>query len=292
METYVAYGLNISSELPLPELAVTDAKPDVYIRFSPLDSPTLLTAYSSDSYVGESKLGRFLINDGRELFIDPSPALDQAKLRPFILGPVLAYLLRIRGLLTLHASCVAIYGTAVAFVGNTGWGKSTIAKGLHDRGFPLISDDLLAIDLKDGNVLTIPGLPLIKLWPDAAAALGSDPSQFSKLHSETEKLLHCLTHDFQQEVVPLQRVYILAKGEEVRIHRLSPQNALVNILAHSWGAKNLSARHFRETHLEQCAMLVNKVPVFRLERPPDLQLLPHICDMILTDRKEQMPCRE
>lgn len=283
MHTYSAYRLNIASELPFPELTITAAEPDIYIRIRPLNTPDSVLSYGPESYTGDTELGRLLISNGRELVLDPLPGIDEAVLRPFMLGPALALLLRQRGLFTLHASSVAVDGGAIAFVGNTGWGKSTLAKAFHAQGYSLVTDDLLVIDLSGGKAVIAPSFPLIKLWPDSAAALEDDLSQLSKLHEGTEKLVHCLSDGFQDDYIPLKRIYILGKGEEISIHRLAAQEALVNIIAHSWGVKNLTERHFVQTHLEQCALLVNQVPTGYLKRPKGLQLLPDIMDVIMAD---------
>jgi hypothetical protein len=283
MQTYSAYRLHIASELPFPQLTITAAEPDIYIRLRPLDTPDSLLCYGAESYTGETEFGRFLISDGRDLVFDPLPGIDEEMLRHFILGPVLALLLRQRGLFTLHASSVAIQGAAIAFVGNTGWGKSTLANAFHTQGYPLVTDDLLVVDLSESKAMIMPSFPLIKLWPDSAAALENDLSQFSKLYAGTDKLMQCLTQGFQDDLILLKRIYILGKGEEISIQRLAAQEALVNIIAHSWGVKNLTERHFVQTHLGQCALLVNQVPVSYLKRPKDLQLLPDIMDVIMAD---------
>ena len=51
------------------------------------------------------------------------------------LGPVFAFVLRLRGAVTFHASAVRI-GDAVAFLGPQGAGKSTTAAALALRGCP------------------------------------------------------------------------------------------------------------------------------------------------------------
>jgi hypothetical protein len=224
-----------------------------------------------------------LISNGRELIVDPIPGTDEALLRPMIFGPGLALLLRQRGLFTLHASSVVIQGTGVAFVGNTGWGKSTLAHAFRERGYPLVTDDLLAIDLHEGKALIVPGFPMIRLWPDSVAVLGKASAQFSKIDAETEKLVHYLSEGFHDEITPLKSIYILGKGEQLAIKKLATQEAFINVIAHSWGTMNLTERHFLEMQMSQCALLVDQVPVFRLERPKDLLLLPQICELILAD---------
>ena len=62
--------------------------------------------------------------------------LDKIILRNFLLGTVFATFLRLRGLFVLHASSVNINGSAVAFSGFKGYGKSTTAMAFYNEGYP------------------------------------------------------------------------------------------------------------------------------------------------------------
>ncbi len=62
-------------------------------------------------------------------------------------GTVLAFLLSMRGQVVLHASAVQVDLAAVAFVGASGMGKSTMATLMCAEGARLITDDLLRLDL-------------------------------------------------------------------------------------------------------------------------------------------------
>src|SRR5258707_14625811 len=52
----------------------------------------------------------------------------------YLLGPVLGYLLRLRGVTCLHASAVAFDNSCVAFVGTAGSRKNTPAAAFSRRG--------------------------------------------------------------------------------------------------------------------------------------------------------------
>jgi hypothetical protein len=59
----------------------------------------------------------------------------------------------------LHGASVSDpSGEAVLLLGDAGVGKSTVAAGLRERGYPLLADDACAVDV-DGNLY--PGPPLI-----------------------------------------------------------------------------------------------------------------------------------
>ena len=60
----------------------------------------------------------------------------------------------------------------MAFAGDSGGGKSTTAAALHARGLDLVTDDLLVLDPDAaGGVVVYPGFPVLRLWPEAAAAV-------------------------------------------------------------------------------------------------------------------------
>ncbi len=57
---------------------------------------------------------------------------------------------------TLHASCVAIAGSAVLIEGRSGTGKSDLALRLIDRGAVLVSDDYTVLTRRDGALTASP----------------------------------------------------------------------------------------------------------------------------------------
>ena len=63
----------------------------------------------------------------------------------FVVGHLLSTVLALRGETVLHASAVEIDGTAVAFVADSGIGKSTMAALACARGARFVTDDVLRL---------------------------------------------------------------------------------------------------------------------------------------------------
>ena len=165
--TYSVCGLRLRSELELNLPRCADGVWDVDVRWGediddigappsgqPIaslvhDNVAWYSASASDSgYVLRFKnCGEFFISaDLRDLEVRKHP-LGEVELLPILLaGTVTAFLLALRGETVLHASAVAIDGAAVAFVGQSGRGKSTIAALLCVAGAELVTDDVLTVD--------------------------------------------------------------------------------------------------------------------------------------------------
>ncbi|NIO13431.1 MAG: serine/threonine protein kinase, partial [Gammaproteobacteria bacterium] len=84
---------------------------------------------------------------------------------------MLGFVLRLRGVLSLHASVIDINGEAVGFMGAAGAGKSTLAAAFAKKGFAVMSDDILALKPGDSAPFAQPGYPRLRLWPDSAVVL-------------------------------------------------------------------------------------------------------------------------
>lgn len=283
MYSYRAYNLGIQSELSLPELSPSESLADVTIRFGNL-SNIEQKSNGGDYFLGSVEgLGTFLIRGGCEIVLDIEPDIEESVLRPVILGPLFAMLLRQRGLLVLHASSVAIDGVAVAFMTYSGGGKSTLAEALHNRGYGLLTDDVMAIDLNGSQPMVIPSFPQIKLLPDAAAAIGPAPETLPLLHSQTPKLAHQLSQGFIQTPLPLKRLYVLEMGTHLEIVPLDPQQTFVELLRNSRAVGLLNAPEYTSTHLYQCTRLAQQVPICTLMRQRSLAAMPDVIQLIEND---------
>ncbi|MGB3637574.1 MAG: serine kinase, partial [Rivularia sp. (in: cyanobacteria)] len=155
MYCYTAYGLGIHSELPLPELLLNhEANKDVLIKLQKLKNSPLKTdsvehcfqLTPEGMYIFWENIGTILIREGKEIIIDSVLEAEESRIRLFILGAAIGVILHQRGFLVLHASAVVMNGNAVAFVGDKGRGKSTMAAALNARGHNLIGDDVIALD--------------------------------------------------------------------------------------------------------------------------------------------------
>lgn len=282
MYLYTAYGLGILSELALPELRVAEQASDVSIRLENSDSSVQEAVKGKNCFRGGTEnVGNFLVQDGREIVIYPSLGVDEALLRTLVLGPIFSVLLRQRGLLVLHASSIAIQGSSIAFLGGSGWGKSTLAEAFYRRGHGIVSDDVMAVQIGTNHPHVLPSYPHIKLLPDAAGSLqGEEPIQ---LHAQTEKCSYPVPYGFPHLPLPLQRLYVLAVGTRNKIEPLSPQAALVELVRHSRAVSLLKSPDFVSAHLRQCAELVKEVPICRLTRQPSLSGLADVAQLIEED---------
>jgi len=199
------------------------------------------------------------------------------------LGPVLTLLLHQRGSFVLHASAIEVAGQAVAFMGSSGWGKSTQAAILESRGYGMVADDTTAIDINGNGCNVIPGFPWLKLWPDAILTLGEKPESMTQLHPLLEKRGCRAAYEFSQKPLPLRRIYLLAVDSSPAVEPCNPQEALTGIMRH-WKGSQFGPDLLRSSDLSsfflQCVNLANKVAVYRLKRPASLAALPEVADLV------------
>ncbi|MGH9727953.1 MAG: hypothetical protein ACRD4V_05110, partial [Candidatus Acidiferrales bacterium] len=204
---YSIYGLGVASNQPIPGLnlvqSTKDGPPDVSVQFEadelqPTDDSAGETIwYRSDilDQNGHPHLiiwkhepsGEYRLRYSHGLTFHLNASLTVIRVRcavpmekddvaDFLLGPVLGLMLRLRGVVCLHASVVAIRGKAIAFVGPPGAGKSTTAGLFARRGHSVLSDDIAALFKREHSYRVLPAYPYLNLWPEMAAVLtGRDP---------------------------------------------------------------------------------------------------------------------
>ncbi len=317
---YRAFGLIFSSDVPLPEFSRfgTDCEvqsappiqPDVVIEVGAFLSPEwvksallpgapvddLLNFSASRAQILISGVGRFTVTDGAHVLIEPLKSRGPSTWRLPLLGSVLALLLEQRGLFVLHAGAVDVGGFAAAFLGEKGQGKSTLNAALAQSGFPLLSDDVVALmwprDDKTELPLALSGFAQIKLVPDAArAVLGGDPENWPAVAPELNQIdKRSFMAPLAPRSLPLRHVFVLDSpesaengGDDIQLIALSPQDALIQLMPHTFAARfgELYLHGDRKkTHFKQCARLVSACRVWKLSRRRDLALLPATLDCI------------
>ena len=294
MTSYSAYGLNLTSALPLPGFLAGGGRADVCIEFgqsksiAPLKHSPILCADASPNRVHLTwgAVGDLLIEEGRLITVIPGPDADEDVLRLFVLGAGLGVLLHQRGLLVFHASGVAIHNRMVGFIGAKGWGKSTTAASLHQRGHALVSDELLVIsfDAQD-QPWVIPGPPQIRLWSDALVSTGGDPDSAVRVRSGIDKF-NVNAASVALEALPLRFLYLLDLGEELVIQSVSTSEAFFGVIPHLYVCR-FGTPFLQSTHpsraFQQLNLLLRKVTVKRLLRQSNLSQLPDIAQRIEQD---------
>jgi len=288
MFSYVAYGLNIESEVHLPELSAgRSTRPDVIVRRDRIDTfePNIThrnhRACFDDIQFSYDGVGRFRVRRGREIVVAAEPGADSTFLRVCLLGPALAALLHQRGLLVLHGSALKMNGQGIAFLGGKGWGKSTLAAYMHSRGHTFLADDLVALGARLGEPVQLtPGFPHLKLWPNSAIYLQLDLNKMTRLHPAVEKRGHRLDGDLPPALSNLRSIYVLDIGDREMIERLEPRQAFVELVRHTFLAGYLAPTGTAPVHLDQCAKVVSSVPIYSLRRPRTLLRLPELAGLL------------
>lgn len=153
---YVAAGTVIESEIDLPDLGfvadVADRADGVSISYGKVDEHLSGEAEvgpafeaTKTSFLLRTPQLRCRVDDGRRVTIERLSCGDDDTVRTFVLGAALPALCHQRGLVPLSATAVEFNGQAIVVMGESGSGKSTVGALLVKRGYPLLSDGIVAV---------------------------------------------------------------------------------------------------------------------------------------------------
>lgn len=280
-------GLKVASELPLPDLLPwqgDDRPPDVTIRvgevpdrlYAPvIDGPLVQMEAGGTSRFAIPGVAVYLVEGGRTVTVRADMDPSAPDVRVFLLGTVFAILCAQRGLLPLHASCVAIGGRAVAFTGESGAGKSTLAAAFHRQGYQVLADDVAVVDVEaPGGPLVLPSFPRIKLWGDVMGALTLSGKGLERIRSGMEKFHLPLEAGFQAEPLPVAAIYHLNEArlpEQEGVERLSSTVAAVSDLDNAVYRRRLVQRLLGPKRiLHMLARTAAAIPSYHLWRRMEL----------------------
>jgi hypothetical protein len=311
IHTYGVYGVTLRShiQLALPDYPgaglaeielqlrerdyFADAIAGVPLLWSRYSTYRYAHLQSGASYVRWEDIGEFLVSsDGRLITCCPAHESNHESFQVYLLGQALSFALVKCGFEPLHATCIVVEGQAVAFLGDSGFGKSSLAAYFISAGDRLLTDDLLLLQERPDGFLAYPGPPRLKLLPDMArrylgGVTGGVPmnSAASKLVLPLDREKVCESPKMLSAIYGLSPPQDMPDTQAVDFKYLSSRQAFLELSCNTFNYVILdcdrASRQIKET-----AHIVNSVPVKRLLHPRSLEALPLVRQAVIKDLRE------
>lgn len=207
----------------------------------------------------------------------------------YLEGPILGFVLRLRGVVCLHSSSIVIDDHAVALVGVAGAGKSTLAATYASLGFAVLSEDVVALTDRCNSFLVQPGYPRVRLWPESFANAYGSSDSLPLLTPTWDKRFLDLTQNgyrFQSEPVVLGAIYIL--GERTTstaapfIEAIGARQSMMELVKNTY-TNYLLDMPLRAAEFELLSRIVSRVPLRHAIPHTDPTQLRKLCDAIRND---------
>jgi hypothetical protein len=313
---YRAYGLAIVSDVDIPELPplrdlrdvgrnrvnlsihgsyrVIEEPPQwLNVAANAAGAPWLSTAKIDGGFLLRfPKLADFMLDStGHQIACtNAGDLVNLVTLRHLAIDHVMPRVLNLLGIDSLHATAVAAPAGAIAFVGDTGIGKSTLSASLHLAGFESFCDDCLVLREEDNRITATPAYPGVRLWDDSFKALMSDAEPGTPVAQYTGKtrLLGDVS-GFRAQPLPLARIYLLqrsaAKGPDdvtPMPAQVSPAEAFPVLLGASFPL-DLTDTAMLTRHFHLINRVAATVPIRRLTIPNDFAALPAVRTAVIAD---------
>lgn len=289
---YRAYDLTIESEFELEELQRC-APPDgdasrVSIRFGSIDKNVLsdLRPLHPQVSVGPGALwlnipdvAVYAVLGGHQVLIHPYPGADPGAIKLFLLGTCMGAILWQRGFTVLHGNAVRMRDGVMVCVGHSGAGKSTLATEFVRRGFPVIADDVVAVD---ENANAVQGIPRIKLWQESLDHFDIKNRNLTRLRPGEDKFSVEFDAIDDGARLPVKWIFILQAGDcdYPHVEAIGAMEVLPQLVEHSYRLELVSGFGLRSSHFVNCAQIASQSAVARVIRPRSGFLLAELCDAI------------
>jgi hypothetical protein len=214
-------------------------------------------------------LADFIIDTrSRQVVFHRDPTCAPEVVAILLSGTVTAYLLSAEGGLVLHASAVEVDGKAVAFVGLSGQGKTTVATLLCTGGYLLVTDDVLPVNAQGGEVTCVPGGIELRVRDKSQELADWLASDVPRRRTADERLAMAVPVT-RADRLPLATVIIPwpdRQFSEVSARRLSAGEAAMS-LARFQRVEGWTSPKVLRAQFEAITAVVGSVPVFEMHIP-------------------------
>ncbi|WP_165368016.1 hypothetical protein, partial [Phytoactinopolyspora endophytica] len=285
------YGLHVTSEVPLYQdrPAPVGAEPDVEIRqgetiprndgrppgrelaHMETDQPyyTFTVTDAGGYTLRFYRTCDFVIDpELRVVTLHVMQGADPGVAGVLAAGAALSFVLAMRRHVVLHASAVQVGDAALAFVGYSGMGKSTMAALMCADGARLITDDVLRVDLTDDVAhcrLGATELRLRKAASELAERFSDRPP--ARVTSDARDALRMV--ESTDDGLPLAAVVVPVPDRDIsstQIERLPQMEGLITLLRYprllGWTDRAVLDRQFRDA-----GDIVDRAPVYLARIP-------------------------
>ena len=215
----------------------------------------------------------------------PAPGISDRDIADKYFNQIVPLVMVCNGELVLHASAVTIGETAIAFLGPSRRGKSTLAAAFAQAGHPFLTDDGLILDHDGANYMVRPRAPILRLCSDSEAAILQGPGPAPNEEGNIKRPVQAggeFAHS--EQPAPLGSLYLLTEPQRVdgpQIAPLSQPEALAELLRHSF-ILDVEDRDRVRSLFNRLVDVVGSVECFGLDYPRRFPRLPSVLSAIMT----------
>lgn len=249
----------------------------VEIIYQPLSIPNkhqhTIVCDSQQCYLAIPSVARYLARPTENrIYIEKANAdVSDQMIAQWLYGTVFAYILQYHSYLVLHGSAVLMHEGAVIFSGDSGAGKSTLAAAMNQKGYALITDDLVVIHYnQQGQAMIIPGPAKIKLCSDAVLQLHYDEPEAKRIHEKHEKYEIPIHHHTKTPALPVTAFYELnpqSHATQITMNKLNNTEALKTLIKNTYRYFMIEKLGTTGSFLKNCVQLAEQITMYQMTRP-------------------------
>jgi hypothetical protein len=207
-----------------------------------------------------------------------------------LVGQVIPRLICHQGNVVLHASAVQLKnGRTIAFLGESGKGKSTLVSSYMQTGEKLLTDDCLLLERSNQGLVCIPAFPSLRLWPDSLEAMFPGSEEFIPIGYYGNKAKHVGLNGTRVETAPvaLSALYILGdpadeapEDDSILIEPMGGAGAMKAMIQSAFLLDTVSTETLTQNFAAMTEVLNSDVPCFTLNYARRYELLPKVREAV------------
>lgn len=279
---YKVYGLNIKSEILLPELLSSNNNEyfDVNISYGimpqevskEIDDGRFFDFQKEKMWFYIKDIAKYYIFNGDTIIVEQFNNAHEYYVKAFVLGSAFGMLLLQRNIVAIHGSTVVVNGQALIITGIQGVGKSTLTSAFREKGYSFMADDVSVSGKgKDKIPIVYPGYPQQKLCRDAMKKMNYHLEDFKRIDEGRDKYAIPVHKGFIKEAMSLGAICEITIGENpyVESEEITGVEKLKLLLKNIYRVEVTQYAGMNADYFKNCVDIAKNIPFFKIRRQKD-----------------------